>query len=104
LRYNNILHNYATELDNITRIFQDQKPAPPIVRNMPNDAGKIIWARHLFQKITGPIDIFPENVLISSEIKRYYGSYNTLGRQLTIYEMWYFQNWVNEIERSKAAL
>jgi len=71
---------------------------------MPSDAGKIIWSRHLFQKITGPITLFPDNVLHSSDIKRYYTSYNTLGKQLTIYEMWYFQNWVHEIERSKAAL
>lgn len=47
---------------------------------MPPEAGKIIWARHLFQKITGPIDIFPENVINSTEIRRYYGSYNTLGK------------------------
>lgn len=71
---------------------------------MPPDAGKIIWARHLFQKITGPINMFPENVINSNEIKRYYGSYNTLGKQLTIYEMWYYQSWCNEIEKSKAAL
>jgi dynein heavy chain len=72
-KYNAILHNYATELDNIQRVFQDQKSNPPIVRNMPSDAGKIIWARHLFQKITGPINTFPENVINSSEIRRYYG-------------------------------
>ena len=44
--------------------------------------------------------MFPENVINSNEIKRYifknflilryYGSYNTLGKQLTIYEMWYY--------------
>lgn len=71
---------------------------------MPPEAGKIIWARHLFQKITGPINIFPENVINSTEIRRYYGSYNTLGKQLTIYEMWFYQDWVNKIEQSKAAL
>lgn len=48
--------------------------------------------------------MFPENVINSTEIKKYYAVYNTLGKQLTIYEMWYYQNWVNEIERSKAAL
>ncbi len=47
-KYNAILHNYATELDSIQRAFQDQKMNPPIVRNMPPEAGKIIWARHLF--------------------------------------------------------
>ena len=79
-KYNAILHNYATELDSIQRVFTDQKGNPPIVRNMPVEAGKIIWARHLFQKITGPITLFPENVINSTEIKKYYGGYNTLGK------------------------
>lgn len=48
--------------------------------------------------------MFPENVITSSEIRKYYGTYNSVGKQLTIYEMWYYQNWVNEIQRSKAAL
>jgi len=47
---------------------------------MPTDAGKIIWARHLFQKITGPITLFPENRMTHTDIRRYYGSYNNLGR------------------------
>lgn len=89
-KYNAILQNYATELDSIQRQFQDQKQSPPIVRNMPPEAGKIIWARHLFQKITSPINMFPENVINSTEIKKYYAVYNTLGKQLTIYEMWYY--------------
>lgn len=103
-KYNAILNNYASELDHIQRVFTDQKGNPPIVRNMPPEAGKIIWARHLFQKITGPINMFPENVMNSPEIRKYYGRYNTLGKQLTVYEMWYYQNWCSDIEKSKAAL
>jgi len=53
---------------------------PPLVRNMPPEAGKIVWARHLFQKITGPILMFPENVTNLGDIKKYYGSYNMLGK------------------------
>ena len=29
-----------------------------------------------------------------SEIKKYYGNYNTLGKMLTINEMWYYDLWV----------
>lgn len=103
-KYNTILHSYATELDAIQHVFNDHRTDPPMVRNMPEIAGKIIWSKHLFQKITGPIHMFPQNVINSTEIKKYYGNYNTLGKQLTINEMWYYNLWVNEIERSKAAL
>lgn len=34
--------------------------------------------------------MFPENVINGAEIKKYYGTYNALGKQLTLYEMWYF--------------
>ena len=94
-KYNTILHSYATELDAIQRVFNDHRTDPPMVRNMPEIAGKIIWSKHLFQKITGPIHMFPQNVINSTEIKKYYGNYNTLGKQLTINEMWYYNLWVN---------
>lgn len=64
-KYNVILLNYVTELDKISRIFTEKKASPSIVRNIPPEAGKIIWAKHLFNKITGPIGLFPENVLNS---------------------------------------
>lgn len=65
-KYNTILHNYATELDAIQRVFNDHRTDPHMVRNMPEIAGKIIWSKHLFQKITGPIHMFPQNVINSS--------------------------------------
>jgi dynein heavy chain len=61
-------------------VFQEFKLESPQIRNMQDDANKIIWSRHLFQKITGPINMFPDNVINSAEIKRYYGTYNNLGR------------------------
>jgi len=33
--------------------------------------------------------MFPEDVINSAEIKKYYGAYNALGKSLTIYELWY---------------
>lgn len=34
-KYTNILTNYASQLEAIQRVFNDQKSDPPIVRNMP---------------------------------------------------------------------
>lgn len=93
-KYNTILTNYASQLEVIQRVFNDQKSDPPIVRNMPENSGKIIWSKHLYQKIAGPITKFPQNVIHSSQIKKYYGNYNTLGKMLTINEMWYYDLWV----------
>jgi len=79
-KYNFILKNFSLEIESVQKVFTDEKAAPPIVRNMPPDAGRIIWCRHLFQKITGPISMFPENVINGQEIKKYYNNYNMLGK------------------------
>lgn len=78
-KYNTILHNYGAELETILKIFSELRNSPPLVRNMPPEAGKIIWAEHLFQRIRGPITSFPTNEINSSEMRKYFGSYNKLG-------------------------
>lgn len=54
-KYETILQNYGTEIDSIIKRFDEDRQAPPILRNMPGDAGKIIWVRHLFERLNGPI-------------------------------------------------
>ena len=71
---------------------------------MPSEAGKIIWAQHLFDKITKPINDLRSTPVNPQELKKYYGTYNNLGKQLTVYIMWYYQNWCNNIEKAKAGL
>jgi len=50
---------------------------------------KLFGLNTFSKKITGPISMFPEDVINSAEIKKYYGAYNALGKSLTIYELWY---------------
>ena len=71
---------------------------------MPPEAGKIIWARHLFKKITGPIHQFPKTTITKNELQTQLASYNTIGLKLKIYEQWFFRTWCEEIERAKAGL
>jgi dynein heavy chain len=103
-KYNAVLNNYSAELSAIEKDFGEHKQNPAIVRNMPLQAGKIIWAKHLFQKITGPMQSLPATPINPTELRRYYGMYNSLGKQLTIYEIWYLRDWSNNIERAKAGL
>jgi hypothetical protein len=71
---------------------------------MPLDAGKIIWSRHLFDKITKPINQFPRNNIIKQELSTNLANYNTIGLKLKIYEQWFFRTWCQEVERAKAGL
>ena len=103
-RYKHVLTNYANELTNVEKNFIDLKNNPPVIRNMPPEAGKIVWAKHLFERITRPIQLLPSTPLNPQELKKYYGYYNNIGKQLTLYEMWYYQNWSKNIDRAKAGI
>jgi len=103
-KYEAILQNYGSEIDGITKLFDEQKLNPPIIRNMPPDAGKIIWVRHLFAKLSGPIEEFPPNLINSKEMKKYIDKFNYVGKNIIIYELYFTQSWCNDIERAKACL
>jgi len=103
-KYHHILNNYAEQLTEIGTTFGKWRNDPPLIHNMPPTAGKIIWAKHLFQKIHKPIQDLSTIPINSQELKKYFGTYNNLGKQLTVYEMWYFQNWKNNIEEAKKGL
>ena len=103
-KYETILQNYGAEIDMIQKVFDEQKTNPPILRNMPPDAGKIIWVRYLFAKLYGPIEEFPPNLINSKEMKKYIDKYNLIGQNLIIYELYFTQSWCNDIDRAKACL
>lgn len=42
----------------LLQLYQIQKDDPPLARNMPPVAGKILWVRQLFRRINEPIDYF----------------------------------------------
>ena len=104
-KLNHILHLYAAELDNTQKKFnQYSKVVPPIIRNMPSIAGKIIWARHLFNRIAKPINSFPRNFANKNEFKVNMKNYNKIGLKLSMYEQWYFRIWCTEIDKVKNGL
>ncbi|XP_048452578.1 dynein axonemal heavy chain 8-like [Rhincodon typus] len=53
-----IIQHYAGELMFVNKHYQINKEDPPLARNMPPIAGKILWVRQLFKRIHEPIDYF----------------------------------------------
>jgi dynein heavy chain len=103
-KYETILQNFGAEIDTIQKLFDEKKGNPPILRNMPADAGKIIWVRHLFAKLSEPVNEFPPNLINSKEMKKYIDKYNLIGQNLIIYELYFTQSWCNDIDRAKSCL
>lgn len=59
----------------VSRIYTKQKLDPPIGRDLPPVAGRILWARQLYRRIQGPMDLFKQVILIipMSIMERYGG-------------------------------
>ena len=103
-KYETILQNYGADIDSIIKRFDDNRLDPPILRNMPDQAGKIIWVRHLFERLNGPIQEFPENMIAHKEMRRYIDKFNLIGKSLVVYEIYYTRAWCADIERAKSCL
>ncbi|XP_004619390.1 dynein axonemal heavy chain 8 [Sorex araneus] len=101
-----ILQFYAAELEATKKLYLSQKDDPPLARNMPPVAGKILWVRQLYRRISEPINYFFKNsdILSSPEGKAVIRQYNKLSYVLVEFEVIYHTAWVREISQLQYAL
>lgn len=59
-RYQQLLQNYGKDIENVSRLYMKQKLDPPIGRDLPPVAGRILWARQLSSRIRAPMDLFQQ--------------------------------------------
>lgn len=59
-RYQHLLQNYGKDIENVSRLYMKQKLDPPIGRDLPPVAGRILWARQLSSRIRAPMDLFQQ--------------------------------------------
>ncbi|KAM6184114.1 dynein axonemal heavy chain 8 isoform 2-T2 [Erethizon dorsatum] len=101
-----ILQCYVAELEATKKLYHSQKDDPPLARNMPPIAGKILWVRQLYRRINEPINYFFKNseILSSSEGKAVIRQYNRISFVLVEFEVVYHMAWVKEISQLQYAL
>ena len=85
-KYTILFHNYGGEIQSVEDQYQRFKTMPPIVRNMPTVSGSITWSRHLFHRISGPMEQFPQDLIKSKESRKYVKMYNRIGYTLFSFE------------------
>ncbi|XP_048464583.1 dynein axonemal heavy chain 5 [Rhincodon typus] len=105
-KYQKILQNYGRDIEMISKLYSRQKNDPPIARDMPPIAGKILWARQLFNKIQEPMELFQKqpNILQTADAKRIVRNYNKVAKVLLEFEVLYHRGWLRQIEIAKAGL
>ena len=57
-----------------------------MVRNLPTVSGSITWSRHLFHRISGPMEQFPQDLIKQKESRRFVKMYNKIGYILFSFE------------------
>ncbi|XP_060709267.1 dynein axonemal heavy chain 8-like [Hemiscyllium ocellatum] len=94
-----ILQHYFGELMAIQKHYQACRDNPPLARNMPPVAGKILWVRQLFRRIFEPIDYFYKNseILRSSHGISIVHTYNKIAYVLVKFEVLHHKAWTKEI-------
>uniref|UniRef100_A0A6I8MYJ8 Dynein axonemal heavy chain 5 n=1 Tax=Ornithorhynchus anatinus TaxID=9258 RepID=A0A6I8MYJ8_ORNAN len=105
-KYLIILENFGLDIEMISRIYTRQKDDPPLARDQPPIAGKILWARQLFYRIQQPMSLFQQhhNVLQTVEAKRVVRNYNKVARVLLEFEVLYHRAWLQQVELTKTGL
>jgi len=94
-KYTIIFHNYGLEMGQIIDQYERQKDKPPLVRNMPQVSGSILWASHLLKRVIIPMKNFPEWLITSKESKKFIKTYNKIGQKLTEYQVNFHYEWCN---------
>ncbi|XP_019501740.1 PREDICTED: dynein heavy chain 5, axonemal [Hipposideros armiger] len=99
-KYRRILENYGADIDMISKLYTKQKCDPPLARDQPPIAGKILWARQLFHRVQQPMQRFQQHptVLQTVEAKPVIRSYNRLARVLLEFEVLYHRAWLQQNE------
>ncbi|XP_034534414.1 dynein heavy chain 5, axonemal [Notolabrus celidotus] len=95
-----LLQRYSKELEVLRKTYQRQRESPPLGRNLPPVAGRILWCRQLFRKIEAPMLILKKklDILKGPEMTKVIRSYNKLAVALLQYELLHLQGWSQAAE------
>ncbi|KAM4704637.1 dynein axonemal heavy chain 5 [Rhinophrynus dorsalis] len=105
-KYQKILQNYGYDIEMVSRVYTKQKNEPPLGRDLPPVAGKILWARQLFHRIQSPMALFQQHptVLQTEDAKRIIRNYNKVAKVLLEYEVLFHRGWLKQMEVAKSGL
>lgn len=100
-KYQKIFQNYGHDIEIICKIYTRHKKDPPLARNLPPIAGKILWARHLFHRIKEPMETFQRHpaVLGMPDGKSIIRNYNKVAKVLMKFEVIYHREWLQQVSQ-----
>lgn len=91
---------FQKEIEDVRDRYNEDRSDPPIPRNVPPIAGRILWIRQLFRRIESPMEIYKEcrRVISHDHMQRCIKIYNALISVFIHYEMIYHKSWYDSSE------
>eukprot|EP01022_Parablepharisma_sp_SALTPOND_P000876 TRINITY_DN105183_c0_g1_i1.p1 TRINITY_DN105183_c0_g1~~TRINITY_DN105183_c0_g1_i1.p1 ORF type:complete len:4616 (+),score=767.18 TRINITY_DN105183_c0_g1_i1:15469-29316(+) len=99
-----LFSTYQQSFRDIEASYEKDSNNPPLVRNMPEHAGKIMWLNHLYDKVARPLREFDASVRQSKENKKCVENAWRFMKKIGLHKLLIHEKWEKRVETSKAAL
>ncbi|KAL6757976.1 dynein heavy chain, N-terminal region 1-domain-containing protein, partial [Haematococcus lacustris] len=100
-KFNDILEQFAKEIDNTVEIFERHKASPPVTKNQPPVAGAIKWARSLLARVKQTmvkLQSTEEAIIRATEIGQSVESkFRAFAKSIMYFEKRWFATWSESI-------
>lgn len=99
-KYLELITWFQKEIEDVRDRYNEDRSDPPIPRNIPPIAGRILWIRQLFRRIEKPMEIYKNcrRVIVHDHMQRCIKLYNALISVFIHYEMIYHRAWYDSSE------
>ncbi|XP_076677676.1 dynein heavy chain 8, axonemal kl-3 isoform X2 [Andrena cerasifolii] len=105
-KYLELITLFQKEIEDVRDRYNEDRSDPPLSRNIPPIASRILWIRQLYRRIENPMEIYKqcERVLSHDYMQRCIKIYNALISVFIHYELIYHKAWYDSSEIVRLAL
>lgn len=99
-KYLELIALFQKEIEDVRDRYNEDRSDPPLPRNIPPIAGRILWIRQLYRRIENPMEIYKKCVRVLSHdyMQRCIKIYNALISVFIHYELIYHKAWYDSSE------
>jgi len=105
-KYLAVFTNFSHDLDAISNMYETLKENPPMPRDAPPVAGRIVWVRHLLKMIEVPMTKFRQHaaLMISRDSKAIIKKYNQIAQAFVEYEVLWEKAWQQVVHAARVSM
>ncbi|CAL7938026.1 unnamed protein product [Xylocopa violacea] len=105
-KYLELISLFQKEIEDVRDRYNEDRSDPPLPRNIPPIAGRILWIRQLYRRIEDPMEVYKQckRVISHDHMQKCIKIYNALISVFIHYELIYHKAWFDSSEIVRLAL